>query len=227
MVANELARERALNRAPQSVLDLLEKAGQPEGRSRFGPRGSTNSWVETLVADYADGTQILNSTTEAAMIPDVRNITLPKNYLVVGRTLRLTLYFDMSFVITTPGTLTFRLRQNTTGGTAMATSGAYAPDPTAAVTTRSGWIEYLVTCRAVGTAGTTFTMGRMGLGDLDDASATTLQGNLNMFVIPASAPAVVTQDTTATLQLTPTATFSVATATTQLTNHLAIFESLN
>jgi hypothetical protein len=226
-VENELARDRALNRAPDHVLAMLERAGRPENRGRFAARGSINSWEEVLFSDYAAGAQVLNTTTETAMLASAKIPTLPANYLVAGRTLKWTLFFEVSTVITTPGTITFRQRQNTTGGTAMATSGAFAPDPTAASTSVSGSLELFTVCRSSGATGTTITMGRLLLTDYDDASATTIIGNLNMTLVPVSAPATVTTDTTAALTLLPTVQFSVATATTQLTNHLAILESMN
>jgi hypothetical protein len=48
-----------------------------------------------------------------------------------------------------------------------------------------------------------------------------------MGVVPVSAPAAVSIDTTIAKALSPTVQFSVATATTQLVNHIAILESLN
>jgi hypothetical protein len=227
-VENELARDRALSRAPQHVLRYLERAGELKGRQE--PRASNNGWEEVLFCDYAAGAQILNTTTETAMIAAAKIPTIPAagpGSWQVGKAIKWTLLFDISFVITTPGTVTFRQRQNTTGGTAMAASGAYAPDPTAAQTTRSGRLELITVCRSVGATGTTITMGSVWISDFDDASATALQGNLNMTLIPTNAPATVTTDTTAALTLLPTAQFSVATATTQLTNHIAILESLN
>jgi hypothetical protein len=95
-------------------------------------------------------------------------------------------FFDWSTVITTPGTITLRLRQNTIAGTAMATSGAFAPDPTAASTNVSGMVEFYTVCYTLGASGTTKTMGRVGWNDFDDASATSIIGNLNMNLIPVS-----------------------------------------
>jgi hypothetical protein len=173
----------------------------------------------------ADGTQVLNTTTETIMCPD---FTFAADYMEVGDAFKYTLLFNWSSVITTPGTFTFRLRWGGVGGTALATSGAYAPDPTAAGTTISAMIEYWVTVRAVGTAASMFAMGKMTLQDFDDASATTIVGNLNMSMIPVSAPAAVgSLDTTTAKALSPTFNSSVATATTQCTNHMAFLESLN
>ena len=68
----------------------------------------------------------------------------------------------------------------------------------------------------------------MCIQDFDDASATTVIGNLNMSVIPVSAPAAVgSLDTTTAKALSPTFNSSVATSGTQCTNHIALLESLN
>lgn len=204
-----------------TIAENLERGWMAKGP--FEPRGSSQGWEEVMYYTLAD-TQILNTTTETIMVP---NYSIPANYLYPGRILKYTLFFDWSTVITTPGTLTLALRWGGVAGTALATSGAFAPDPTAASTTVSGMVEYILTCRSQGTAGSVFTMGRMTLSDFDDASVTTIVGNLNMLMIPPSAPAAVTVDTTtAANALSPTAKFSVATATTQLTTHMAILETL-
>lgn len=207
----------------ESVIASLERSGEIAGP--FEPRASIQSWRETLYSIIADGAQVLNTTTETIMVPD---FSIPANYMYQGRTLKYTLFFDQSFVITTPGTSTLRLRWGGVAGTVLAASGAFAPDPTAAQTTRSGCVEWYVVCRSIGTAGSMFTMGRMWLNDYDDASATSLQGNLNMTVAPTNAPAVVSSlDTTTAKALSPTVAHSVATATTQTTCHLAVLEALN
>lgn len=225
---NELARERALSRAPESVLRMLERATALRGRGE--PRASNNGWEEVLFSDPASLAAISNSASETAMVTAAKVPKIPAagpGSWGVAKCVKWTLFFDWSTVITTPGTLTFRLRQNTTGGTAMVTSGAFAPDPTAASTNVSGMIELWTWCLTLGATGTTKTMGRMTLSDFDDASATTIIGNLNMMMIPVSAPATATTDTTADLTLLPTAQFSVATAGTNLTTHFGILESLN
>jgi len=214
------------DRLPERVKRSLELASASEWGS--APKASSVAWRDVLTPRRvlaADGAQVLNTTTETIMIPD---FTFAADYMEVGDAFKYTLFFDWSSVITTPGTVTFRLRWGGVAGTALAASGAYAPDPTAAGTAISGWIEYYLVVRSIGSAGSMFCMGRMCLQDFDDASATTIVGNLNMSVIPVSAPAVTSSlDTTTAKALSPTVAFSVATATTQLTNHLAFLESLN
>ena len=228
MNAIDLIRQR-LGRARPGDREALEviRANLDRGwrlRGPHEPRASLQTWEETLYATIADGAQILNTVTETIMVPDY---TLPANYLYPGRVLKYSILFDHSTVITTPGTLTLALRYGGVSGTVLATSGAFAPDPTAASTTVSGMVEWWFACRAVGTAAASFTMGRMTLSDFDDASATTIVGNLNMMMIPTSAPAAVNINTTTANALSPTAKFSVSTSGTQLTAHTAVLESLS
>jgi hypothetical protein len=211
---------------PEHIQRSLDKAAEFPGKS--GQIASGVGWRDVLTPRRvlsADGVQVLNSSAEAIMCPDY---SFAADALEAGDTFKYTLMGDISTVITTPGTITFRLRWGGVAGTVLCASGALAPDPTAASTTVSYVLEYYVVCRATGAAGSAFAMGKLLMTDVDDASATTLKGNLDMFAIPASAPAAVAiNTTTANNALSPTVQFSVATATTQLTNHTAILESLN
>lgn len=208
--------ERELYRAPHHVKANLTKAAEDEGHVR-----AAYGYEDVLYAPVNDGTAI-TAAAETIMVPDY---TFEPNYMYGGRVLQYSLWFRWSSVITTPGTQTFRLRWGGVGGVSMAASGAYAPDPTAASTNITGYVEWLVVQRTSGTAGTSMTMGKMWLNDFDDASLATTLGNLQMHVIPTSAPAVATVDTTTTKALSPTYQSSVATGS--LTTHMAILESLN
>jgi hypothetical protein len=220
--------DRLGDRLPESIQRALEASAASRWGDLPGLQASGVNWRDVLTPRRvlaADGAQVLNTTTETIMVPD---FTFQADYFEVGDAFKYTLLFDWSTVITTPGTHTFRLRYGGVGGTSMAASGAFAPDPTAAGTTLSLALEYWFVCRSIGSAGSFFTMGRFTPNDHDDASATTLKGNLDMQMIPPSAPAAVgSLDTTASKAISPTYQSSVATATTQVTNHIAILESLN
>lgn len=179
------------------------------------------SWRETLMATTASDTAI-TAAAETALTP---GFTFPANYFYAGRVIKMTLW-GMSSTAATPGTITMRLRGGVGGttGTVLATSGAYAPDPTALSTQVSTYVEYYTTVRATGTAAATITMGRMWLGDIDDATVTTIQGNLNMHTIPVSAPATVNLDTTGTN--TWSATYQESLTTASYTNLMTILEAL-
>lgn len=219
--------ETIFERIPDNVVDLLEKAAmhrpQPGQQELVRePQMAGNFYGAPLYWIIADGTQVLNTTTEAILVPA---FTLPAGFMVPGSTLRYTVYFSLSTVATTPGTITQRLRYNGTGGTALATSGAFA-GTTTVKTTLSCRTTYLLTCRTIGTAGTVMVVGDTLLPNIDPTSAATIAANLAMFPIPVSAPATVAINTTTANTLDPTIQFSVSTATTQATAVLAVLESL-
>lgn len=219
--------EKSQTRMPRSVRGWLEKSR----RARYEGgllKSSGVTWRDVLTPRrvlIADGAQVLNTVTETIMCPD---FTFAADYMEHGDTFKYTLLFDVSTIVTTPQSQTYRLRWGGSGGTALATSGAFVGDVTAAATTVSQMIEWWVVCRSTGTAGSMFCMGRLTPNDFDDASAAAAVVNLNMLMAPVSAPAAVgSLDTTTAKALSPTITFSAATATVQLTNHIAILESLN
>lgn len=187
------------------------------------PRASMQSWRETLMATIASDTPVTTPASETVLTP---GFVFPQNYFYPGRVIKVTLWGMQSTAITTPGTFTFKLRAGVGGitGTTLVTSGAYAPDPTAASTQVTTYLEFYTVIRATGTAAATLTVGKMWMSDLDDASATSLKGNLDMHTIPVSAPATVNLDTTATNTWSPTVTPSVTTGT--YTNLLTIIEAL-
>jgi len=220
--------DRVRSRMPASVRELLDKSAKTPWDGE-AVKASSVGWRDMLTPRrvlVADGAIISNITTETIMVPD---FTFAADYLEVGDVLKYTLFFGWSTVITTPGTLTLRLRWGGVGGAILAVSGAFAPDPTAGSTSVTGKVEYVMVCRSTGTAGSAVTIGHMiPGGDFDDASATTLKGNLDMLMIPTSAPGTpVAIDTTIAKALSPTAQFSVATSPTNLTNYIALLESLN
>ena len=199
--------------------DEVRSRGVLEGYLYQPPRNSLQSWRETLYVTIADGTAV-TAAARTILVPD---FSLPGNYLYPGRALKYTLFGRMTSPITTPGTFVHSLMYGGAGGTVLAASGAYAPDPTAASANIAWYVEYYSICRSIGASGTQFTMGRMSLGDYDDATATTLKGNLDMHQFP-DVPAAVTINTTAASALSPCVTPSLGTGS--VTCHMAILEAL-
>ncbi len=212
--------EHQLHRAPEHIKKNLLKAADVAGP--FAPRGSIQSWRETLYAPLADGATV-TAAAEALMLPI---FTLPANYLYPGRVLKWTLMGRQSTAITTPGTITFRLAYSATGlgAVVMATSGAFAPDPTAVATNLTFMIQWWTVVRSSGTAGTAMAWGKIDWSDYDDASLATLVANMGMDVAPTATPAVATIDTTVARALSPTYQPSLATAS--MTCHAGILEAL-
>lgn len=201
---------------PDDVKYNLDRAKDP-----FGPRASGLGWEEVLYAPPADGTAV-TSSSETIMVPD---FSIPASYMNTGKVLKYTLMGRQSTVITTPGTITLRLRWGGVGGVSLAASGAFAPDSTAAATNLTFMVEWWTQCRSTGTSGTFMTIGRIEWTDYDDASAAALVGNLGMRMAPTSAPATASVDTTIDKLLSPTYQSSVATAS--MTVHMALLEALN
>jgi hypothetical protein len=181
---------------------------------------SLQTWEETLYSSVADATQISNSTSETIMVPDT---TIPAKYWYAGRTVKASLIGVMSNVVTTPGTLTIRARLGGVAGTLLAASAAIALNTTAQTNSQI-WMEFLLTCRAVGwsnSSGSLFTSGNVNLG-----LSRSTQGLVDL--VPASGNAVVgSLDLTSSSILSFTAQFSVSTNPTNLTINQFILEAMN
>lgn len=178
-----------------------------------------NPYVSPLVVDIGDGTQILNSSAEALICPDFQ-FAAGDARLYAGAQFNIKCYFEVSNVVTTPGTLTMRVRWGGLAGTILCTSAAIALSAVAR-TSFTGSLDVDLVWRTTGPAATAFAMGEVHLNDVPVAADSAPQGIYTMTSAGANIPAVVTAlDTTTAKLLSVTAQFSVATATTQLTNHL-------
>jgi hypothetical protein len=188
------------------------------------PGRGSQGWEETLDAITADGTQISNSTSETIVAPD---FNIPAYYMAAARTLRVWAFGVMSNVVTTPGTLTMRVRWGGVAGTVLVASAAQNLDTTAR--TNSLWaLQAFVTCRTSGSSGTFLSGGILWCNVLSNTAANLLPALLGSAGAPlASGSAAVTVDTTAAKLLSVTAQFSVSTSPTNLTCQQRIIEVLN
>ncbi len=183
-----------------------------------------NYYTSPLVVDVADGAQILNTVTETIICPDF-TFSASDNRLYQGAAFNIRAWFDVSNVVTTPGTLTLRVRWGGVAGTVLASTGAITLSNTAR-SNYSGSIDADLTVRSIGSAGSMFCMGRAYLNDVPTAADSLPQGIYTMGSAGANVPAVVgSLDTTTAKALSVTAQFSVNTATTQLTCHQRILKS--
>lgn len=183
-----------------------------------------NNWVETLDSITADGTQISNSTSETIVCPD---FSIPAYYMVPGRTLEVIASGVMSNVVTTPGTLTFRIRWGGVAGTLLCATAALALDTTAR--TNSAWrLVAEIVCRSAGSSGAFLSDGIVLNNTLSSTAANLLPALMGSAGNPlASANAAVTVDTTAAKLLSVTAQFSVSTNPTNLTCQKRIIKVIN
>lgn len=177
-----------------------------------------NYYTSPLVVDIADGAQIAATTTETIIAPDF-TFSANDNRVYQGASFNVRAWFDVSNVVTTPGTLTLRLRWGGVAGTVLATTGAIAMSTTARAN-YSGCLDADLTFRAIGSAGSVFCMGVVLLNNVPVGADSAPQGIYTMGSAGANVPAVVSSlDTTVAKALSLTAQFSVATAGTQLTCH--------
>ncbi len=186
--------------------------------------GGAQTWVETLESTVADGAQISNSSSETIIVPD---FNIPAFYMYPGRTIEVWAFGVMSNVVTTPGTLTMRIRWGGVAGTVLVASAAQGLDTTAR--TNSLWAMLaFITCRTTGTSGSFMSGGIMWGNVLSSTAANLLPALLGSAGTPlASGSAAVTVDTTTAKLLSVTATFSVATSPTNLTANQRILKALN
>lgn len=174
-------------------------------------------FTSPLKVGYADAAQIAATTTESSLIPDVP-FGADDERIYPGAQLNIRAWFDISNVVTTPGTVRFRLRWGT-GGVVLADSGAIPMDTTAR-SNFSGMVEVDLSVRSVGSAGKMFAQGLVKLGNVPAGAAGDPQGDIFMGNAGEQVPGEATVDTTADKMLQLTAEFSVNTAGTQIRAHI-------
>lgn len=150
---------------------------------------SRQTWQETLVVQQAAGTNFTTYTTAKSVINPQALVTIPANYLEIGRKLRFAIKGGISTLVTTPGTITFQIK---IGSVVAYDSGAIQLNATAH-TNLPFWGEIELTVRSVGssTAATVMGLGQftgrmltLTAGQTDDA-----QG-MQTILAPATAMAV-------------------------------------
>ena len=171
-----------------------------------------------LFTSTANGT-CGNTASETTIVgAGVGMMTLPANYLVAGKTLRLTIYGAYSTKAATPGTLVIKVKLGTTIILALP-----ATTVTVALTKVPFVIDAIITCRTVGATGTV-----IGQGDLFLATATVQTGISYMLPNQGSdALTAVVKDTTASILVDVTATWSLADAANTISSTNVVFETLN
>lgn len=175
---------------------------------------SRQFWTESLAWATSSGTAV-SGTTETIIFP---NITIPANYMQDGRALEIFMFGQFSNIVTTPGTLTFRVRWGGVAGTILMQSAAINLNTTAQ--TNQMWsMEGILQTRSNGSSGTIMATGDVALG----AEATVAQHLMGS--AGAASPAVATVDLTADTALSVTAQFSLTGNSLQGLNY--VLKSLN
>lgn len=144
---------------------------------------------------------VVSGTTETSLLDAACKDTQKGNFFKRGKTLRVILEGQTSNIVTTPGTVTFRLKWG--ASIILAASQAIQLNTTAQTNTRFR-IELLLTCRADGTAAN-FMLEGYGMSVSFGTGAA-----LGIVLIPASAPAVGSNvDVTSSQFIDVTAQFSL------------------
>lgn len=190
---------------------------------------SGNTWQQVLASAPVDGTAVGNTTTETSLLPTDSKLILPSRFLFYpGQALRIRAMGRISNIVTTPGTLTFRVKLGPTSTIAVASSGALALNVVAK--TSVTWIlDWDLTIRSTG-GGTSATFMHSGQWQSESVigSPAAGAGGAASHIIPASAPAVGTGfDSTAANTFDLTAQWSIANAGNTLQLHTLKLESLN
>lgn len=181
---------------------------------------SNQTFNEALVARIASATIVSNTTVETVIVPD---FVIPAGYMYQGRWLRGRIRGGCSNVVTTPGTITFRIRigPTTLSTVSVNASPAIVLDPVAH-TTASFVLNFDLVCQGAGTTGALQVMGDVELGNVNPTAA-----NLIPYNIPQSNAGPTTSiDTTVQNLLSVSAQFSVATNPTNIQSYQYFLESL-
>lgn len=186
------------------------------------------TWVESIASNSTDGTALTASTAETSIAPPNTHIVLGSNYFdKIGAAFRILATGRISTVVTTPGTLTFRIKLGPTANIAVATSQALALNVVAKVNV-TWWLDWLLILRTNG-AGTSASFMNVGQWSSEAVVGSPLPsaGGSGGLLIPASAPVVGTGfDGTTANTFDLTAQWSISNANS-IQVHELIVQSLN
>lgn len=151
--------------------------------------GGMQTFQEVLANQQAAGTLFNTYTTAKTVIPATNLVTLPSNWLTIGRMLRLTVAGAISNIVTTPGTMHFQVK---IGSVAAFDTGNIQLNATAH-TTLPFWLEIFLTCRSVGVTSAATFMGlakAVGIMFTLTAGQTDSAQGMQSILAPATAPVV-------------------------------------
>jgi hypothetical protein len=183
----------------------------------------SQGWQQTLITAQADGTA-LTAAAAASCIPASAKFTLPANFFsYLGQQLLVKASGRISSLITTPGTARYDVRF---GANVVADSQAILLDTVAAHTNVGWYLELLLTCRVLGTAGNLMQSGSWVCEDILGVPATAPKGVVTALLPWNAAPAVGANFDTTTTQVVDLF-FTQTVATGSMTLHQYSLISLN
>lgn len=170
---------------------------------KWDVQGSQALWDELIYEQVGSGPTLV-AAAEALLVSDV---SIPPAYMVAKRIICARLFGKASNVVTTPGTLTLRVRWGGLAGVVLAASAAMTQN--VIVQTDKTWFaEIDIQCLTEGLTGTFLSCGRIVRGN--QAAAAVADMTPDMWPPASLAPVVV--DTTILKLLSITAQPSLATA---------------
>lgn len=182
------------------------------------------TWVETVIATQADGPALTASTTETSLLPSHASAFLMSDVAgSLGKVFAFEAIGRASTVVTTPGTLTLRIKFGGTGagGAAVVTTGAI-PLTTTAQTNDTWRLQGKLWVRSTGSAATCMFATAFTSGILNNSTTAPAT-----YLSPATAPVVgASFDSRASQQVDFTGQWSISNANT-ITCHGFEFTSLN
>ena len=147
------------------------------------------TFQEALVAQSVSGSLFNTFTTAKTVIHPTSLIQLPPNYFYVGKQMRTTVWGSLSNIVTTPGTVTFKIMM---GSIAVWSSGTIQMNATAH-TNLPFWLVVLWRCHAIGNSTSAQIMGGgvlQGIHFTLTAAQVDAVNTSGSFSVPAIAPAV-------------------------------------
>jgi hypothetical protein len=175
-----------------------------------GGSGYGQSFVQMMEPfQVADATTLSTSVSETVISSDSM-FTLPPNFWSPGKQVWLRAMGKVSNIVTTPGTITFRLRYNAVAGTVLATSGAINFN-TAAATDNLWYVECMLEALATGPTTTSLTL--LSYGEVFVANTLGAAGDIRAASMPPGGTAlanVASLDGTVGKALSLSAQFSVS-----------------
>lgn len=180
------------------------------------------SFKEVIATAQVDGSTI-TAAAATSMLPASAKAVIPANTWAIGKRLSIFASGRISSVITTPGTARFDVRM---GATVVFDGLAILLDTVAAHTTVGWTLEIEMTCRAVGTTGNFFGVGKWTCEDILGVPATAPKGVLTAILPWNTAPAVGANfDTTVSQTLDLFFTQTVATGSCTLHQYQASIQN--
>jgi hypothetical protein len=185
------------------------------------------SWVETLINQNVDGTALTASTTATSILHATAKLSLPPNWMRIGKKFRIIANGRVSNIVTTPGTLTLDVRMGPTANIIVANGGAMSLNVVAK--TNVPWtLWWDFTCRAVGNS-TSANLMHQGewTSEAVIGSGVPTAGGAGTHMLPNAAPAVGTGfDSTVSMLVDLFATWSLNNANS-IQVHMYEFIDLN